>query len=349
MCAMMQKLRIRIGSVGTFHGVTNPLYGSGVVGDAGAMGAPAAEGVRVPYDGTPPALRAWVDGVLGSPVVSATTQPGGFSPGVAARLVCADGSRAFCKAVSERSNPFSPQMHRAEAGHTAALPIAAPVPRLLAAYDDGSWVALLLEDIDGHNPAQPWQPAELSRVVAAFDELAALLTPCPVAVDSVADALREELTNWRLLVDAPLPGLDEWFVRHLDALAELEGRWEAASAGDTLLHTDLRADNVLLTSDRVWVVDWPAAARGHPLLDLVSFAPSVAMQGGPEPADLLALSRTGRAADPDRLLPLVCALAGYFNRQALLPPPPGLPTVRVFQAAQGAVMLRWLAELTGWS
>jgi aminoglycoside phosphotransferase (APT) family kinase protein len=345
---MMQKLRIRIGSVGTFHGVTNSLYDSPVVRDAGAMEAPPAEGVRVPYDGTPAALRAWVDGVLGSAVVSAVTQPGGFSPGVAARLVCADGTRAFCKAVSSSPNPDSPQMHRIEARVTAALPVTAPAPRLLAPYDDGAWVALLLEDVEGQHPAQPWQPAELSRVVAAIDELAALLTPCPLPVSDIADSWRIELTNWRLLVEEPLPGLDDWSLRHLDALAALEGRWEAASTGDTLLHMDLRADNMLVTDDRVWLVDWPWAARGHPLLDLVAFAPSVSMQGGPEPGDLLGLSRTGRAADPDRLLPLVAAVAGYFTRRSLLPPPPGLPTVRAFQAAQGEVTLRWLAALTGW-
>jgi Phosphotransferase enzyme family len=312
------------------------------------MDAPAAQGVRVPYDGTPAALRAWVDGVLGSAVVSAVTQPGGFSPGVAARLVCADGSRAFCKAVSDTPNQVSPQMHRVEARNTAALPAAAPTPRLLAPYDDGTWVALLLEDVNGHHPAQPWRPAELSRVVAAIDELAAQLTPCPVPVPDIAHSWRDDFTNWRLLVEAPFPGLDDWSLRHLDALAELEGRWEAASAGDTLLHMDLRADNLLVTDDRVWVVDWPWAARGHPLLDLVGFAPSVTMQGGPEPGELLELSRTGRAADPDRLLPLVAAVAGYFARRALLPPPPGLPTVRAFQAAQGEVTLRWLAALTGW-
>jgi aminoglycoside phosphotransferase (APT) family kinase protein len=302
----------------------------------------------VPYDGAPAALRAWVDGVLGSSVVTATTQPGGFSPGVAARLVCADGSRAFCKAVSDTPNPVAPQMHRTEARVSAALPDGAPAPRLLAPYDDGTWVALLLEDVDGRQPAQPWEPAELSRVVAAIDELAAALTPCPVPVADIADSWRDELTNWRLLVEEPLPGLDDWSLRHLDALADLEGQWEAASAGDTLLHMDLRADNLLVTADRVWVVDWLWAARGHPLLDLAAFAPSVAMQGGPEPGDLLRLSRTGRAADPDRLLPLVAGVAGYFARRALLPPPPGLPTVRAFQAAQGTVTLRWLAALTGW-
>jgi len=37
-------------------------------------------------------------------------------------------------------------------------------------------------------------------------------------------------------------------------------------------------------------------------------------------------------------------MAGYFTRSALLPPPPGLPTLRPFQAAQAEIARRWAAE-----
>jgi len=69
------------------------------------------------------------------------------------------------------------------------------------------------------------------------------------------------------------------------------------------------------------------------------------MQGGPAPAALLARSRTGREAGRDALAAVVCAMAGYFTERSLRPPPPGLPTVRSFQAAQGEVTRAWLATL----
>jgi len=130
----------------------------------------------------------------------------------------------------------------------------------------------------------------------------------------------------------------------------MEATWTTHAAGDTLLHADIRADNLLLTgegvaSDRVMVVDWPHACRGAAFVDLVAFAPSVAMQGGPEPAELLARSRAGRNASRESLTAVVCALAGYFTERALQPPPPGLPAVRQFQDAQGEVTRRWLATL----
>jgi hypothetical protein len=95
----------------------------------------------------------------------------------------------------------------------------------------------------------------------------------------------------------------------------------------------------------VVVVDWPHACRGAAFVDLVLFAPSVAMQGGPEPAELLARSGAGREVNREALAPVVCALAGYFTASALASPPPGLPTLRRFQAAQGEVTRGWLAAL----
>src|SRR5207245_2484270 len=50
----------------------------------------------------------------------------------------------------------------------------------------------------------------------------------------------------------------------------------------------------------------------------------------------------------DELDAVVCTLAGYFVVRALEPPPPGIPTVRAFQAAQGRVTIAWLRERTGW-
>jgi len=53
----------------------------------------------------------------------------------------------------------------------------------------------------------------------------------------------------------------------------------------------------------------------------------------------------GRSADPRQVAATLCALGGYFTYQSLQPAPAGLPTVRAFQAAQGEVTRRWLAQL----
>jgi Ser/Thr protein kinase RdoA (MazF antagonist) len=108
----------------------------------------------------------------------------------------------FAKAVGLDRNPASPAMHRKEAAVAARLPDSPATPKLLWSYDDGDWVALVFEDIDGRNPALPWKPDEFQRVHDA-----------------------------------------------MVLLSEVDG--------NTLLHGDARADNILLTDDRVVVVDWP--------------------------------------------------------------------------------------------
>jgi aminoglycoside phosphotransferase (APT) family kinase protein len=312
------------------------------------ISGPPAAGVRVDYPELPAAVRHWVNGALGEEVVSASTQPQGFSPGVAARLTGATGRRAFLKAVSADANPDSPEMHRVEADVLEQLPTDAPAPRLLARFDDGTWVALLLEDVDGRHPLLPWRSDELDAVLAAAQRLADALTPSPIELRTVGDRLREMFHGWRTLATEAREGVPDWADARLADLAELEAEWEQAASGETLLHCDIRADNVLLDETGVWFVDWPHACVGAAFVDLALFAPSVRMQGGPAPDELLERTETGRAADPDRVLRVAVAAAGYLVERSLLPPPPGLPTVRAFQAAQAEVALDWVRRLTGW-
>ena len=333
MWAMMQKFRMRAGSVDTHHGrMTRTPIG------------PAAAGVRVPYDDVPPEVHTWVEGVLGSPVAHATTQIGGFSPGVAARLLCADGTRAFLKAVSADANPDSPALHRREASVLHVLPQELPVPRLRASYDEAPWVALLIQDVDGRQPGLPWRDDELDEMLALTRAVSAQRgVPVRPAAEHVS-----RWQGWRKLTDVEAHAVDPWAARNLDRLIDLEAAAVDAAAGDHLAHLDTRADNVLLGAGRTWLVDWPWAASGPRWLDLVASAPAVAMQGGPPPEDYAARSGLVRPEDEDALSAVIAGFTGMLAEHAALPPPPGLPTVRAFQAAQAEVGLAWLKERTRW-
>jgi Ser/Thr protein kinase RdoA (MazF antagonist) len=204
----------------------------------------------------------------------------------------------------------------------------------------------VLDDVDGRTPSLPWDAGELGRVLAAVQVLGDALTPAPIPVPEIGEMFADSFTGWRTLATTPGDArLDDWSREHLDELAGLEPTWAAHAAGPTLLHTDIRGDNVLLTDDRVVIVDWPYACRGAAFVDLVFLAPSVAMQGGPAPGELLSLTRAGRSVSRQALTATVCGLAGYFTHRSLQPPPDGIPTVREFQAAQGRITRRWLADL----
>jgi len=105
---------------------------------------------------------------------------------------------------------------------------------------------------------------------------------------------------------------------------------------------------VLLAAGDVVFVDWPHAAVGSPVFDVVAWAPSVVLEGGPPPEELLARHVAPVTVDPDVVTVLLAAVAGFFVERSFRPPPPGLPTIRAFQAAQGGVALEWLRRRTGW-
>lgn len=308
-------------------------------------------GHRLTWDDLPSHVRAGLQARLGSPVVEASSQPGGFSPGFASRLLLQDGRRAFVKAVSASQNRESPGIYRQEARYAVALPPAVPAPRLLWTFDDGDWVALAFEDLDARTPQLPWQPAELQRVLAAIATLPAMLTPAPFEAPPLEDAFDRAFHGWRRLLGSPHaddPRLDPWAKANLARLAGLEATWASGVRGDTLLHSDLRADNILLTPDHVFFVDWPWVRIGAPWFDLLAMLPSVAMQGGGDPEEIFTNHPVGRTAGRDAVTAVICALTGYFIRSGLQPAPTGLPTLRPFQLAQGEAALAWLQRRLDW-
>jgi aminoglycoside phosphotransferase (APT) family kinase protein len=298
-------------------------------------------GNRIGWADLPERVRAALTARLGADVESEASQPGGFSPGLAARFRLTDGRRVFVKAVGLQRNPGTPGMHRREIEILRALPPDLPVPRLLDSYDDGDWVALVIEDVEGTSPAMPWRTEEFAEVVTALTALSKRLTPSPIQVASVDQAHPELFGNWRTVAENDVHRLPGWAADHLGLLVELEADAVEAVRGDTLLHLDLRADNMLRTDAGVVFVDWPHACLGAPWFDLVGLLPSVGMQGGPDP-ETVWQQAVGSSAEPDRVNAALAAVAGFFLVGSLQPAPPNLPTLRTFQRMQGDVTLDWL-------
>ena len=310
-------------------------------------------GRRAEWQSVPLHVRDAIDAIAGSRVLCSTNLAGGFSPGPAARCELADGRRVFVKACGVELNSFAPRLHRREAAVMAALPAQLPVPRLLGVHDDGQWVALVLDHIDGRMPVAPLSGDDIAAILGAVEVLADLGTPAPDA--GIAPVGSHETASgrpyrWRLIA-ADLThhdsGLDDWSRRNLDSLIELESPWIDAAAGNSLLHGDLRADNILITPATTYIVDWPSAAIGAPWLDLVGMLPALHLDGAPPPGALFDRHPVGHRAEPAAVDAYLAAILGYFTHESLLPPPPGLPTLRAFQHAQAEVGRAWLSERAG--
>jgi aminoglycoside phosphotransferase (APT) family kinase protein len=295
-------------------------------------------------------VRAGVDEIVGSPVVEAVNLVGGFSPGPAARCALADGRVVFVKAAGTEPNPFSAEMHRREGQTLAELPVEVPAPNIIGVFDDGDWVALAIEWIDGTMPMGPLSHDDVDRLLELVGRLASIeggagLQACSIAHPGL-------FGHWQRLIDQPVDQLDSWSLRHLEELAELEVGVADAIAGDHLVHGDLRSDNVIFSNvgrQHDVVVDWPGASLGAAWIDLVGLLPALELDGGPTPEEVFERHPIGKAADRDSVSAFVASIAGYFTRMSLMAPPPGLPTLRPFQAAQGRIARRWLAHRQGWA
>ncbi|QMU78211.1 aminoglycoside phosphotransferase family protein [Streptacidiphilus sp. PB12-B1b] len=322
-------------------------------GGAADAGIPLAHTVRRPWTDLPAEVRAAVEQRLGSRVTAAVDQTGGFSRGTAARLRCADGSRAFVKAVTREGDPFTVALAEREASVAAAFTpeLGLPAPAFRGVVDQGGWLALLFDDIEGHIPAVPWRPDELALTLTALTALSERATPSPVPDLPVWGGALGEWHGWnRLLADEdPLADVPAWARRNSARLAAAEQWFPAATAGDTLLHSDLRSDNILVSGTEVTFVDWAWAARGQPWIDPMVFALCAAVQGHPDPQSVLLAHPAGRAADPAAVDSALAALAGRFVVSARQPATWQTAPVRAFQRAEAAACVRWLRARTGWS
>ena len=300
---------------------------------------------RLEWAHLPPHLRALIEQRCGSPVVEARSQGAGFTPGFASVLTCADGSRHFVKAASHKAQRMFAAAYREEARKLAALPDAAPAPRLLWTHDDEDWMVLATEYVAARAPRRPWRPADLERCVAMAERLSAGLTPPPAGLQ--LRPIEEEFATWPQYWDAvrqapPGPA---------DLVAEAAGlaaRYREVVGGDTLVHTDIRDDNLLLAEDgRVLLCDWNWPALGAAWLDTVFLM--IGPRGDGLDVDAVLASAPLTRDVPAESVDIVLALAtGYFLMSAQQPVPPTSPYIRDAQRWQGEVCWSWLAERRGW-
>ena len=267
-----------------------------------------------------------------APVERRRGRSGGYGTNSAHWCVeLADGRRAFVKvALDDTAAEWLRDEHRVYSA------VEAPFIPELVGWHDGEQTLLAIADLsDAHWPP-PWAPGQIDAVRAALDELHA--TPPPDLSPIAAE--REWLNGWELVAVDSEPLLSTglcsppWLKVALPSLLET-GR-TCVLAGEAFLHLDVRSDNLCVQEGRAVLVDWNLAHVGNPLLDMVGWLPSLKLEGGPDPWDLVPDSQ-GFAA----------LLAGYFASRAGLPPPATAPRVREFQRRQAEIALPWAARELG--
>ena len=303
---------------------------------------------RLEWAHLPPHVRAVVEDHCGSPVVEARSQGAGFTPGFASVLTCADGTGHFVKAASLKAQRMFAEAYRVEAAKLSALPAAAPAPRLLWLYDADDWVVLGVEYVASRQPRRPWLETDLRACVAMAEQMAAALTPPPDAL--VADDFETEFAGWPAYWDnvreamPDLPAFDE----RVEEAATLAGRFREVTGGSTLVHTDIRDDNLMLAADgRVLLCDWNWPVVGAAWLDTVFLM--IGPRGdGIDVERVLAGAALTRDVPTEAVDIVLALITGYFLMSAEQPVPPTSPYIRDAQQWQGEVCWRWLGERRGW-
>jgi hypothetical protein len=211
------------------------------------------------------------------------------------------------------------------------------LPQLVAWHDVGDKTLLLIEDLsDAHWPP-PWSPDQIMCVLETLDAVHATAPPSELPL---LESMRPGLDGWPTVAADPEPLLAtgvcsrRWLARALPLLAQASS--ESELSGDALIHLDVRSDNLCIRDGDAVLVDWNVACRGNGLIDAVAWAPSLRLEGGPEPWELVPESAG-----------LATLIAGFFAARAGLPPPPTAPTVREFQRRQLEVALPWAARELG--
>ena len=209
------------------------------------------------------------------------------------------------------------------------------MPELLGFDDDGQRPVLALEDLSDAEWPPPWTSGQVAEVLAALRAIHDL-----ASIEGLTGQSTDDGADWRNVAENPRPFLSlglcsaEWLDAALPQLIDASA--DAPLLGNSVVHLDIRSDNVCFRHARAIVIDWNHARLANPELDIAFWLPSLAAEGGPLPETIL----------PDAP-ELAAWVAGFFCSRAGGQPLPEAPHVRPLQLAQSKTALPWVARALG--
>ena len=283
-------------------------------------------------------------------IVEALPVCGGFSAAAAWQLVFDNGARGFAKGA----HPFDPSHGAANLrGEVAAaqnnsfIRVAAPTLLGMAsldAGDDNGWWLGLWQDV-----GVATGDSDAAQALGWLEKLA------QADAEGVPDyhenpylaGFFNDKRKWRQLdIQASARQRFEsvfsdgalWLERHLARLIDVVDDFSQVRLQTGLMHGDLRVDNIHVTTERVWLIDWANAARGPLVFDAVFLAASLVMR------NLISAERAIEILKVhDEAAGMTAAMAGYFAYQTGRLPVAPMPRLRLMQTGMLVALLQMLA------
>ena len=270
-----------------------------------------------------------IERALGSAAVQYEPRAGGYSTADRYAVTLADGRRAFVKSAEEQNLAGWLRREYEVYAHLDGDFI----PKLLGWDDDGVRPVLAIEDLSDADWTPGWDDARVAAVLAALRALATCEPPPNTG--TVREHFADLYDRWRIVESDAEPFLSlglrdrDWLDR---ALPRILAAVDADPAqGDDLCHFDVRSDNLCFRDGQAILVDWNWLSLGSCKLDVAAWLPSLRVEGGPQPWEVLPDAGAEAAF-----------VAGVWAAVAGLPPPETAPHVRAIQRTQLAVALDWI-------
>jgi hypothetical protein len=209
------------------------------------------------------------------------------------------------------------------------------LPEVLGFDDDGLRPVLALEDLSSAGWPPPWSEERVAAVRSALAAISATAPPAHLNRQGLSTG-----PNWADIAADPEPFLalglcsDSWLDASLPTLIEASAA--APLPGESLVHMDVRSDNLCFLDGGAIVIDWNHARIANADLDIACWLPSLHAEGGPPPESIL----------PDAP-GLAAWVAGFFCAHAGGGPLPEAPHVRPLQLMQSRTALPWAARALG--
>jgi hypothetical protein len=275
------------------------------------------------------ALDTAIMQAVGSRPVRYTPRAGGYSTADRYAVELADGRSVFVKSSDV---PLLAGWIRREHEVYAALG-ASFMPELLGFGDDGERATLVIEDLSTADWSVHWDGGRIDAVLEALAALA--VCEPPEGTPTVREAFPHLWGRWQTVAGEPEPFLglglrdEAWLERSLPTILAAAER--APIEGSELSHWDIRSDNLCFRAGKAILVDWNWCCLANPKGDIAGWLPSVHLEGGPPPWELM----------PDGI-EYAAFVGGIWAAVAGLPPLPTAPHVREMQRSSLSVVLDWL-------